>query len=133
MKIGVDLHGVIDSDPDLFKKLFTFMYFRDREVYIVSGPPKSEIISELKELGFEKGLHYKEVHSIVDFLKENGVEMWQDKNRRWWSNDRDWCESKAKICDKLSLEWMMDDKEMYKPAFDNIKTKFVLYVHEDKV
>ena len=130
MKIGIDLHGVIDSDPDLFKRLLTFMYLKDREVYIVSGPPKSEITTELEGLGFEEVLHYKEVYSIVDFLKESGVEMWQDENRRWWSNNKDWLESKAKICDKLSLEYMLDDKEMYRPAFDNVKTKFVLYTKD---
>jgi len=130
MKVGIDLHGVIDSDPDLFKRLLLFMSLKDREVYIVSGPPKVEIVAELEELGFEKDMHYKEVYSIVDFLKENGVEMWQDENRRWWSNEEDWLSSKAKICDKLSLEYMLDDKEMYRPAFDNIETEFVLYYKE---
>ena len=125
MRIGIDLHGVIDSDPDLFKGI---MSLKSRDVYIVSGPPKIEIVAELEALGIEKELHYKEVYSIVDFLKEQGVEMWQDKNRRWWSNDKDWLESKAKICDKLSLSYMLDDKEMYKAAFDNIKTEFVLYI-----
>lgn len=127
MKIGIDLHGVIDNDPMLFKKLLTILCLQDREVYIVSGPPKEEILAELNALGFEEELHYKEIHSIVDFLKESGVEMWQDERGRWWSNNEDWLSSKAKICDGLSLEYMLDDKEMYRPAFDNIKTKFILY------
>jgi len=124
MKIGVDLHGVIDSDPALFKKI---MILKNRDVYIISGPPKTEIVAELEALGIKKELHYKEVYSIVDFLKEQGVEMWQDENGRWWSNEEDWLSSKAKICDKLSLRYMFDDKDMYRPAFDNIKTEFVLY------
>jgi hypothetical protein len=131
MKIGIDLHGVIDSDPDLFKSLFTLMSLQNREVYIVSGPPRADIIAELDKLGFEEKSHYTDVYSVVDFLKESGVKMWQDKNRRWWCNDKDWCESKAKICDKLSLEYMLDDKEMYRKAFDDIETKFVLYVYEE--
>lgn len=130
MKIGLDLHGVIDDDPDMFKKVMTLMHLQDREVYIVSGPPKEDIIAELNELGFEKGVHYEEVYSIVDFLKESGVRMWQDERGRWWSNDEDWLSSKAKICDSLSLEYMLDDKEMYRPAFDSIKTKFVLYYRD---
>lgn len=130
MKVGIDLHGVIDNDPTLFKKLLTMMHLQGREVYIVSGPPVVDIMAELDKLGLEKGLHYKGVRSIVDFLKESGVEMWQDERGRWWSNNEDWLSSKAKICDGLSLEYMLDDKEMYRPAFDDIKTKFVLYVEE---
>jgi len=126
MKLGIDLHGVIDSNPDLFKNLLTLMSLQNKEVYVVSGPPKVDIIIELNNLGFERELHYKDVYSIVDFLKESGVEMWL-KNYRWWCNKKDWQESKAKICNSLSLEYMIDDKEMYRKAFDNIKTKFVLY------
>lgn len=130
MKIGIDLHGVIDDDPKLFKKVMILMHSQDREVYIVSGPPKIDIVVELNELGFEKGVHYEEVYSIVDFLKESGVEMWQDGENRWWSNDEDWLSSKAKICNGLSLEYMLDDQEMYRPSFDSIRTKFVLYYRD---
>ena len=128
MKIGVDLHGVIDSNPELFKRMLSTLTLSGKvEIYIVSGPPKVDIIAELEELGFEEELHYEEVYSIVDFLKESGVVMWQNEKGRWWSNDEDWMASKARICDKLSITWMIDDKEMYKPAFKGIRTKFALY------
>jgi hypothetical protein len=128
MKLGIDLHGVIDSNPELFKRaLSTIALTGEVEIFIVSGPPKSEIITELDKLGFEEGLHYDEVYSVVDFLKESGVEMWQDGNGRWWTNDKDWCASKARICDKLHLYAMIDDKEMYKLDFKDIPTIFVLY------
>jgi len=128
MKIGVDLHGVIDSNPELFKRILSTLTLSGKVgVYIVSGPPKVDIIAELEELGFEEDLHYKEVYSIVDFLKESGVVMWQNEKGRWWSNDEDWMASKARICDKLHLDAMIDDKEMYRNAFANIKTHFTLY------
>ena len=127
MKVGIDLHGVIDSNPRFFRVVLTYMYINGVEIHIVSGPPKVDIITELKKIRFEQKTHYKEVHSVVDFLKESGVKMWQDERGRWWTNDKDWCESKAKICDRLSLNWMLDDKEMYKPAFESIGTEFILY------
>jgi len=128
MKLGIDLHGVIDSSPGLFKAvLFGLSMSGKVKIYIVSGPPKTEIINELENLGIEEDLHYDEVHSVVDSLKESGVEMWQDKNGRWWTNEEDWCASKSRICDKLHLDAMIDDKEMYKADFENIPTKFVLY------
>ena len=128
MKIGIDLHGVVDSDPTFFKKLLTYMTICDIEMYIVSGPPKTEIINELNELGFKKRIHYKEVYSIVDFLKESGVRMSQDKYDRWWSNEEDWCKSKARICDRHSISCMIDDKEMYKSSFEHTNCKFLLFV-----
>lgn len=127
MKVGIDLHGVIDDNPEFFDIILSRMSLNDAEVHIVSGPPKADIIAELVKLGFKKGVHYKDAHSVVDFLKESGIKMWQDNRGRWWTNDDDWWDSKAKMCDKLSLKWMLDDKERYKPAFKNIKTEFVLY------
>jgi predicted peroxiredoxin len=128
MKIGIDLHGVIDSNPKLFKMvLFGLSMSGKVKIYIVSGPPKADIISELENLGIEQDLHYDEVYSVVDFLKESGVKMWQDERSRWWTNEEDWCASKSKICDKLHLDIMLDDKEMYRAGFNNIPTKFVLY------
>lgn len=127
MKVGIDLHGVIDSDLGLFNAMLGGMSQNDIEVHIVSGPPRADIITELAKLGFKKGVHYKDAHSVVDFLMESGIEMWQDDKSRWWTNDKDWWNSKAKMCDELSLRWMLDDKEMYKPAFENIKTEFILY------
>lgn len=131
MKIGIDLHGVIDSDPGFFKDILGFMSTNGVEVYIVSGPPVADIIVELEKLGIEKETHYKNVYSVVDFLKESGVKMWQDDRDRWWTNDNDWWDSKAKICDKHSLESMLDDKEMYEPAFKDIETEFILYMREN--
>ena len=127
MKIGIDLHGVIDSAPEFFKGWLSVLSLKKVGVYIISGPPRPEIVAELEELGFRKGIHYKEVYSIVNYLKESGVPMWQDKNGDWWSNDRDWRTSKARICNKLSIDWMLDDHEMYKAAFADIKTNFTLY------
>ena len=127
MKLGIDLHGVIDTNPRIYKIILEVMGKR-MEVHIISGPPRSEIIEELNELGFKKGVHYKEVHSIVDFLKENGEEMYQDENGSWWTdNDDHWRATKANICNKFQIDAMIDDKEMYKDGFKDIKTEFVLF------
>ena len=125
MKLGIDLHGVIDTNPRLYKIILETMGKR-MEVHIISGPPRSEIIEELEELGFKKGLHYEEVHSIVDFLKENGEEMYQDENGRWWTdNDDHWCATKANICDEFQIDAMIDDKEMYRDASSHVMLNMV--------
>ena len=127
MRIGIDLHGVIDSDPDFFKKLLKYLISSGIEVHIVSGPPVVEIISELEELKIEEKIHYHKVHSIVDFLKKSGVVMWNDEKGRWWSNEKDWCNSKSWICWKYGIDCMVDDKVMYKAGFDSFGISFILF------
>lgn len=130
MKIGIDLHGVIDSDPEFFKELLKFFKSCNIETFIISGPPKVEIIEELDCLNIIEGIHYDGVYSIVDFLKEKGVYMWQDVKGGWWCDEKNWCSSKAKICFENSIYCMIDDKEMYKPTFEEMNIRFILYQTE---
>ncbi len=131
MIIGIDLHGVIDDDP---------IWFRDQlegilamptgdygDVYIISGPPKEDIRKELEKHKLYQGIHFDEIFSVVDHLKEKGAEMWQDDRDRWWSHDEEWWKAKAEICEKHKVDMMIDDKKEWAPYFKNIKTKFLLY------
>jgi hypothetical protein len=134
MKIGVDLHGVIDNDPEWFHRFLGNLLvecgrWKDRAftVCIVSGPPKEDILRELKKHGFLPGMDFDEVYSVVDHLKEKGVEMWQDERRRWWTHDKIWWKAKAEICEKQNIDIMIDDKKEWGAHFKNIKTKFLLY------
>ncbi len=134
MIIGVDLHGVIDDDPNWFRSfigMLTIESGKYREpmstVCIISGPPKEDIAEELKKHKFIHGLDFDEIYSVVDHLKEKGVEMWQDDRGRWWANDEDWWRAKAEICEKYIVDIMIDDKKEWAPHFKNIKTKFLLY------
>ena len=84
MIIGIDLHGVIDDDPDGFKYICTGFTCWNCSVYIISGPPEDEIEEELKKYKIYRDKHYGAILSVVDHLKEKGVEMWQDERERWW-------------------------------------------------
>lgn len=126
MIIGIDLHGVIDSDIEWSKKVLDSLMF-DFGINIISGPPKADIEKELNKYGLYQGLHFDKVFSIVDFLKEKGVEMWTDEKERWWASEEDWWSSKAEICEKHDVDIMIDDKEKYQQYFKDKKTKFLLY------
>ena len=134
MRIGIDLHGVIDDDPGWFCGFLSafmaeFGKWRERKftVCIISGPPKKDIKAELEKHGFRYGLEFDEIYSVVDHLKEKGVEMWQDGRGRWWTYDEEWWKAKAEICEKHDVDVLIDDKEEWKTHFKNIKTKFLLY------
>jgi len=126
-KIGVDLHGVIDDDITFFKGLLEIFYFASIEIYVISGPPVKDIEQELEEYGFKKGLHYQHVASVVDHLKNKGVQMWIGQEGTWWASDDEWWSAKAEICDNKNIDLMIDDSEEYEKAFKKIRTKFLLY------
>ncbi len=130
MILGLDLHGVIDSDVNKWtEKLLTMMKFKT-PIYIISGPPEDDIREELKKHGLIEGIHFNKIFSIVDYLKGQDVKMWTDEKGRWWASDEDWWGCKAEICKQYNVTFMIDDKERYTPYFENIETKFILYNSE---
>jgi len=128
MRIGIDLHGVVDDDIDFFKELLeTFFCAVDIEVYIISGPPIEDIKRGLDKYGFVEGLHYQNIFSVVDFLKSKRVSMWLGKEGTWWAGDKHWWGAKAGICESEDIDLMIDDSRRYGPDFKDIRTKFLLY------
>jgi len=127
MIIGIDLHGVIDDDPDRFKDICIGFTCWECCVYIISGPPEDEIEKELKKHKIYRDKHFGAILSVVDHLKEKGAKMWQDDRDRWWASDEEWWRSKAELCEKHNVDILIDDKEEWGEHFKNIKTKFLLY------
>ncbi len=129
INIGVDLHGVLNKDEATIKWFMeTLPKLRQRNVKIivVSGPSQEEIHCELMELGYKQGRHFDKIRSVVDFLKEKKVKMWQDSNLNWWASDVDWWSSKALIATEENLFIMVDDKEKYSKYFKKTNTRFIL-------
>ena len=85
MKIALDLHGTIDQCPLYFNSLLDEWKNMRHEAWVMSGPPKKIIQKELDTLGIK---NYYGIISVVEFLKDLGVEMWQrPDNKRpndWW-------------------------------------------------
>jgi len=127
INIGVDLHGVIDSNIDLFETLSIAVRLHGCKIYIISGPPKEDVEKELENIRVYKDIHYDELFTIVNYLKSIKAKMWLGEKNTWWASDEDWWGAKAAICEHLKIDIMIDNTEMYKPYFKNIKTKFLLY------
>lgn len=127
MKIAFDMHGVIKNYPDVFKPLMQLLRALDVQVYIISGPPISEIYSELSQVHYEYDVHYDIVVSVVWWLEQSRAKLWQDEKGTWWASDEDWWSAKAKICKELNIDIMIDDSERYESYFNGIDTKFVLF------
>lgn len=132
MKYAFDFHGTINKYPDTFKKLMKFLMqessienpIEENLIYILSGPPKNQIIKELTKAGFIKNIHYDIVASVVDWLKSSGAKMRQDKKGDWWTDDETWWKSKRRICKEYGIDILFDDKLQYKKGMDQNKTLF---------
>ena len=117
MKVGFDIHGVIDDNPNLFSKIINELSEKGFEIHILTG---SLIYGDLiKELDSCK-IKYDYLFSILEYHKKNGTEMWKD-NRGWWIDDDLWNKTKSEYCHKHDINLHIDDSKVYRKYF---KTSF---------
>lgn len=126
IKIGIDLHGVLDVYPELFRPLCKAAMVYGVEVHVITGPPTERAIKELSRAGYEKDTHYTHLHSVVDYLKLSRTFMWQDERGNWWASEDDWWSSKAEICQDFNISVMIDNSPEYGEYFKKTKTVFIL-------
>lgn len=130
MKIAFDLHGVIDKYPKIIYPMIRLLQKMENEICIVSGPEIFMIKEDLEKIKFfdmelELDKWTLNIYSVVDFLIDSGVETWKDKNGNVWADDQSWWDSKAKICQKYKIDFMIDDSKKYESAFDLTDCKFI--------
>ena len=72
MKIGLDIHGVIDHNPELFSRMSKKLVEKGHKVYIITGSMRTpEVEQQLKDLG----IVYTDFFSISDHLISNGEKV----------------------------------------------------------
>jgi len=123
MRVAFDVHGTLNCDVDgvLMDMLDRHVKNKD-EVFIISGPPTEQIVEEISNLGINPA--HVTVVSVVDWLKENEVYMWQDARGTWWCDDAIWWQSKGKICEQYKIDKIFDDCYGYHVAMPKT-TEFV--------
>lgn len=122
LKIGLDIHGVIDRQPELFSYITQNLKRDNHEIHILTGSHINDsIIDELKSYG----VVWDVLFSISDYHKEKGTKMWYDENKNPWINDKDWDVTKGIYCKENKIDLCLDDTERYGKYFE---TKF-LYIN----
>jgi UDP:flavonoid glycosyltransferase YjiC (YdhE family) len=122
MKIGLDLHGVIDARPQFFAELSQALVQAGHEVHILTGPP---VTDELKDELASYGVVYTHLFSIVDYHREKKTPgMFQDAKGNWWLDPYNWDKTKAEYCTEHSIELHFDDSESYKYFFKTPYARF---------
>jgi len=128
-KIAFDFHGVLETYPEIFKYILMPMRM-ENYIYVLSGPPLKQIHQELQQKGYMLGVHYDHIISVVDWVKEQGIPMYQHENRSWCCDDYNWWSSKAKICREYGIKVLFDDSIQYS---EHIVDNDPLFIHINTV
>jgi hypothetical protein len=139
MKIGLDIHGVIDAHRKFFSDL-TMMIQRDNfmldtlkseiprhEVHILTGPS----LKKLKP-GELLGIYYTHFFSIIDYCVEHGAGVRYengDLSNPWVDDVEMWNRAKSEYAEKHNLDFTLDDTAAYAPHF---KTPIAIVKRERK-
>ena len=115
MKIGLDIHGVCDANPEFFVELSKLFVNSGHEVHILTGRRISDgALQEIKELG----LKYTHFFSISDYHKEIGTNMKNDIDGNPWMDDGTWDRTKGDYCKRNNIDFCIDDTERYGQYFE---------------
>ena len=120
MKIGLDIHGVISDAPDFLLELATLVVSAGGEIHILTGSPIKKAILELKSFGFENGISYTHIYSIMDFLDESELEPIGHNDKYGNLNiyaDDDWDRCKGDYCREHNIDLHLDDSLLYEKYF----------------
>ena len=123
MKLGLDIHGVLDSNP----KLFINIAKQYDEVHIITGgsfaDTKYDLIGDLVQLGVDAGLENKvwwdEQFSVYDYLLETQAKTNEELGiaSHHPFPDEIWNKVKAEYCEKHKIDLHIDDMMQYLQYF----------------
>jgi hypothetical protein len=120
LRIGLDIHGICDANPEFFSELSRLFVSAGHEVHIITGRRVSDgAIKEVEELG----LYYTHFFSISDYHVEIGTKVWEDDEGNPWLEGDLWDRTKGDYCAKHQIDFHIDDTKRYGDYF---KTPFML-------
>lgn len=118
LKIGLDIHGVIDAKPELFAILTNLLVDAGHEVHVLTGSKETEDIHE-ELLGY--GIKWTHFFSITDYCISGGVHVWYDEKNTPWMDQNAWEKAKGEYCTNIGMDLHIDDTIKYADFF---KTPF---------
>ena len=114
MKIGLDIHGVIDTYPEMFRDLTLKWKNEGHEVHIITGEPYKTASPTV----IENGVCYDEFFSIVDHhVKVSAPSLRQDDKGHYWVDRPVWLATKGDYARRVGLDVHFDDQIEYAEYF----------------
>lgn len=128
IKLGLDLHGVIDQDPHFFATLSYHLRIEGHEVHILTGRELcDELLAQLERFN----IGYTELFSITSYHKEIGTHVsYKDDDPNWpLIAPPKWDPTKAGYAERAGLGLHIDDSPIYGKFFEG-RTQYLLYTPE---
>jgi hypothetical protein len=128
IKIGLDLHGVIDAMPEFFSFFTKAMIRSGAEIHIITGGTSEKDIELLKKYNIQ----WTHFFSITDYHKSLGTPttVLHPKHGFLMVSDDEWDKTKAEYCEREKIDLHIDDTLVYNDYF---KTPFCrLWSHNNK-
>jgi len=118
-KIGLDYHGVINTNSDFFREFCDLLRKQKAEIHIISGGPR-ETIGEFLKL---HQIKYDKIWCIYDYFNaREEVKILPDGS--FHVDDYKWNAAKGEYCSKQGISLQIDDSQIYGKYF---KTPYCLY------
>lgn len=120
-KLSLDLHGVINDLPEVFKSITKSLINDGWEVHIITGSITQKAYSELIQLGLMQGVHFTHVVGLPDYCLMKGVLVTgiNEKHGNVEFPSNEWFKMKALYCSENKIDLHMDDQLEYGNSFVN--------------
>ncbi len=114
IKIGIDIHGVSDSNKEFFSALTKALVENGHEIHVLTG---SKATKEFKKYVKENlGLSWTHFFSITSHHKNMGTPMLEIGGKPYM-DEKVWDRTKAEYCAKNKIDLHMDDSPVYGKYF----------------
>lgn len=114
LKIGLDYHGVIDTDYEYFAEFAAVARSRGHQIYVISGAPKAALSYELSQHNFTADFLF----SVLDYCMALGLIVQDTSGIK--IDDRAWNCAKAEFCLYNQINLHIDDNQQYCDYFSTI-------------
>lgn len=125
MKIGIDVHGVIDSAPEVFSRLTRKLSMQGHEIHIITG---RELCDELLQKLDTMKITYHKIFSITSYHKEIGTPMTfkNGDSSQPLISPSEWDKTKGEYCSREHINMHIDDSTVYGNHFKR-DCEYILY------
>ena len=114
MKFGFDVHGVLDTYPEVYSALTMSLMKAGHEVHVITGIQKTpELTAQLEEAG----IVWSHWFSIVQYHLDRGDVVVKFEGDQPWMDREVWNRTKAEYCERMQIDLMIDDSPVYGSYF----------------
>jgi hypothetical protein len=124
LKMGFDMHGVIDTEPDFFRTLTKLLVDNGHEVHIITGAKSEQEMAALKRMD----IPYTHVFSITEYYEKLDTPISWDEKGEPHLNAYLWDKAKAEYCKENDIDLHLDDSDIYHYFF---KTPYARFYAKD--